>query len=232
MRYSVFDLAFTYIERFYEEEPPTEEKRRILQEFQDLLAAGWTTEDIIKHLRAFITKHPGVRPDIPRLFSKLHRSQENLMKPDRFYYHNQLRITPGPPKRYLDYNTGQIVKTEEDYYLEMRTSYTIDDLTDYYLEQFTLDVSPEERKRIVGSFKYLLKTHDLDLILFMIDVAANHAHSEDMDRESFNPLKLTDWKTIAREQLNEKITENKLSGDDKIVPRKRVLSLRSRDSIQ
>lgn len=229
MKLSIFDLAFYYIERFCTEEPDDDTKRKIIKDFGVLLTNGWTVGDVTKHIRKFKEKNPGLVPDIPLLFSKLSKSEENLLVPNQYYYHNQLRITPGPPKRILDYNTGEIKSMDEEYFLEIRASYTVDDLTDYFLEQFNMPDRWEERRRIIGSFKYLLKTHDIDLILFMIDAASNYSYSEDMDMASFNPIKLGDWKTIAQNHLNEKITENNYSGDDRIVPRKRVLSFRSGD---
>jgi hypothetical protein len=228
---SVFDLAFHYIERFYDEEPSTEEKRQILQEFEDLFAFGWTMKDINKVMRHFIAGNPNVRPNIAQLFSKVYRTHQNLISPDKFYYHNQLRITPGPPVRHLDINTGEIKKIEEAHYLEMRASYTIEDMIDYYVKQFGLNANADERKRLIGSFKYMLKSHEIESLLFMIDVAINTVYSEDMDRNGFNVFKLADYRTAAELQLGEKRTENTLSGDDRIVPRKRVLSLRGSHSV-
>jgi hypothetical protein len=228
---SVFDLAFHYIERFYEEEPSTEEKREILERFEDLFAFGWTIEGISKVIKRFMQEHPGVRPDIAKLFSKAYSPEKNLISPDAFYYHNQLRITPGAPKRELDINTGEIKKVEEEYYLEMKASYTIDNLVDYYVTQLRLHIDAYERKKLVGAFKYLLKSHDVESLLFMIDVASNTVYSEDRDRNGFTPFKLTDYRTFANQQRDAKRTENILSGDDKIVPRKRILSFRSSNPV-
>lgn len=229
--YSIFDLAFTYIQRFYDEEPSKEEKVRILTEFEDLLFYGWTTEDIIKHLRGFQVRFPGQRPDLPKLFSKLHPSSSNLLKPNTNYHHNELRLMPGPPKRELDYNTGEIKKISEDYFLEIRASYTIENLVDYFVKQFDLPANGDSFKRYIGGFKYLLKTYNIDTVLFMIDAAANLAYSEDKNRRDFNPLSLAEYRHTAETAMMNKQTEIKLSGDDKIVPRKRVLTFRSGDTI-
>lgn len=231
MNYSVFDLTFTYIQRFYTEEPNREEKLRILNQFEDLLFYGWTTEDIVKSLRAFQVRYPGQRPDLPQLFSKLNPTSNNLLKPNKTYYHNELRLMPGPPKRELDYNTGEIKKVVEEYFLEIRASYTIDNLVDYFIKQFDLPSNGDERKRYIGGFKYLLKTYNIDLVLFMIDAAANLTYSEDRNQRDFNPLDLAEYRHAAETATMNKQTEIRIAGDDKIVPRKRVLTFRSGDSI-
>lgn len=229
--YSIFDLGFAFIQRFYDSEPAQEEKKRIINEFSDLLLDGWTAEDIIKTLRTFQMKYPGTRPDLYQLFGKVSQTGYNLLYPGCFYYHNQLRIIPGPPKRELDYNTGQIIKIEEPFFLEMRASYTLDNLVDYFIAQFHLDVTIDDRKRYAGGFKYLLKNYNIDTILFMIDAASNYAYSEDMNQRDFNVLQLQDYRTKAEHAIGQKRTENKISGDDRIVPRKRVLTFRGGSSV-
>ena len=225
---SLFDLAFHYIERFYDEEPSTEEKRQIIEEFEDLFFYGWSMGDINKVIKRFIERNPGQKPSsVSESFEREYRGEDNLLTPGKYYYHNQLRLTPGPPVMHLDINLGEITTIEEPYFLEMRASYTINDLVDYYIKQFDVKAGPDERKRLVGTFKYLLKTVDVEKLLFMVDVAINTVYSEDMDRNGFNPFKLIDFRTNAEKQLGEKRTEHMLDGGEKIVPRKRVLSLRS-----
>lgn len=229
--YSYFDLAFAYIERFYDEEPSDEEKRRILGEIRWVLASGWTAEDIINEFKLFMGSFPDVRPEIPELFEHLRRRNNNLIHPDGFYFHNQLRIMPGPPKRSLDINSGLITKTESEHFLEMRASYTVDDLTDYYIRQSRLPVAPNDRKRMVGAFNYLLKTYNVEMVLFMIDAGVNAVYSEDLGKDSLSPLKLADYIGQAEMQFGEKRTENITAGDDRVVPRRRVLSLRGGGSV-
>lgn len=229
--YSIFDLAFTFIERFYDEEPSKEEKLAIIHEFEKLLLHGWTLEEIQRTLRAFMIKYPDDRPDIAKLFKKVDSSRQNLLKQGSFYYHNQLRIVPGAPVRELDYNTGEIKKIEEEFFLEMRASYTIDNVIDYYIDQLNLTPSYQERSRFIGALKYLLKQYNIDLLLFMIDQAANHLVYDDKSRRDYNPLNLSDYRGYAEQTLNHKRTETKLSGDDRIVPRKRVFTFRGGHSV-
>lgn len=229
--YSIFDLSFAFIERFHSHEPSKEEKVQIIRDFEELLMYGWTIEEIQKVLRSFMTKHPNVRPDIPKLFSKVSSRRANLLTQGIFYYHNQLRITPGPPKRDLDYNTGKIVKIDEEHYLEMRASYTIEDLADYYIYQLNLTPSVQERTRLIGAIRYLLKQYPIDLLLFMIDQATNYLQYGDKSRRDYNPLNLSDYRGQAEGAMNEKVTETKLSGDDRIVPRKRILTFGSRHPV-
>lgn len=229
--YSFYDLVFAFLERFYEETPSDSEKHKVASEIRALLIDGWTAEAITNELRMFRGSFPGVRPDLAEMFAYLRLTQVNLLHPDRFYFHNQLRIMPGPPKRALDLNAGIIVKEEEVYFLEMRASYTVDDLTDYYIRQSNATVPANDRKRMLGAFKYLLRTHDVELVLFMIDAGVNAVYSEDLGREQLSPLKLADYQGVAEAQFAEKRTENIRAGDDCVVPRRRVLSLRGSDSV-
>lgn len=229
--YSFYDLVFAFLERFYDEAPPESEKKRVASEMWHLLLNGWTAEDITNELRMFRGSFPGVRPDLAELFEHLRRRQQNLLRPDRFYFHNQLRIMPGPPKRSLDLNAGTITKNEEEHFLEMRASYTVEDLTDYYIQQSKESVTANDRKRMVGAFKYLLKTHELEVVLFMVDAGVNAVYSEDLGRDQLSPLKLADYKGAAEMQFAEKRTENIRAGDDCVVPRRRVLSLRGSDPV-
>lgn len=222
--YSIYDLAYAYIQRFYTEEPTKENKIEIIRTFEDLLYQGWTSDDMIKVFRAFKTKHPDETPNLDALFNKLAKKEDNLLRPDCFYYHNQLRLVPGPPRRELDYNSGEIKKISEEWFLEMRASYTLDDLADYFERQFHVSFSHHDRKKAIGAFKYLLKTYTLEMILFMIDAASNYIIYDDKSTRDFNVLNLSDYRSLAESALSEKRTETKLSGDDKIVPRKRVFT--------
>ena len=72
---------------------------------------------------------------------------------------------------------------KEDYFLEIKASYTIEELTDYYIKQMKLNITGDvekERNRLRGSLTYLMEKFHIDLMLFLIDSAANHIEELDL----------------------------------------------------
>ena len=61
----------------------------------------------------------------------------------------------------------------------------------------------------------------IDLMLFLIDSAANHIEELDL-KPLRNVFEIEDYLAFAQENLNAKITEETLSGSDTIVPRNRI----------
>ena len=212
MKVSALDLAYEYTKK-YIPEPTNAQKRDVLDEIEYLLDKGWTAEEITKHCDG------SKGSPIEELKGK-QREKENLLKAGTFYYHNELRIFPGAPKRIIDYNTGVITKVDEPHFLEMRASYSYDDLIDYYFKQHG-EIHPNKHKRAAGAFAYLLKNYSLETVLFMIDQAANFIKEEDAEPLD-SPLGIEAYHRAAIEVIGEKMTEERLAGDDKVVPRRRV----------
>lgn len=223
--FSVYDLTFAFIERHYNSNPAKWIKAQIKSDFEKLLAEGWNVDDIIKGVKRMVIREGALPYEMKNNSSN--PSRGNLMAPNTFYYHNQLRIFPDPPRRALDYNTGEIIKIDTDHYLEMRASYTLFELSEYFDAQFGQTNSRDTVKRNIGGFSYLLKSNTLEEILFAIDAASNLYKSEDRNTKEFNPLVLKEWMATGKKYWWEKVTGEKESGDDRIVPRRRVLSFRS-----
>lgn len=215
---SVYDLAYWYLQTFFPNEELTKrEKKQVIDEMRAILDEGWTSKEIRE-----VLEKEGVKTLFPSaLFRDRKPSVWNLLDSNAFYLHPQLRIMPGPPKRIIDYNKGTIKKITEPYFLEMRASYTLNDLVRYYEDQHNLKLTDDEREQCRGAFRYLLKNFSVDEILFMIDVAANHIRDHDLPPLE-NPLELKKFAKEAREEINAKRTEERLAGNDRIVPRKRV----------
>jgi hypothetical protein len=221
-QWSVYDLAFHFVQDFYGKECPKDVKSEVLDYMHDLLWDGFTTKEIVSRWKQFKMGNPGKVPDLDQLYKEA-PTELNLLKPGKFYYHNKLILLPPPPKREFDINTGEIKKIEEPYFLEMRASMTIGEVTQYYIEQFGLRrVNEVERNHIEGTIKVLLRHYDVELILFMIDCAANERYSED-DGPPTDPITLKSYSVKAEEARQAKITEIRENGEERIVTRKRVL---------
>ena len=104
----------------------------------------------------------------PEITDKLY--EDSLLKPDKFYYHNELRIMPD-----TSIWNPNIKEISKKFYLEMRTQYSIEDLLNYFYCVLSVPNSLRNNKRDRGAFESLLKQYrvegieTIDLILFVID---------------------------------------------------------------
>ena len=104
----------------------------------------------------------------PETTDKLY--ENSLLKPDKFYYHNELRIMPD-----TSIWNPNIKEISKKFYLEMRTQYSIEDLLSYFYSILSVPNSLRNNKRDRGAFESLLKQYrvegieTIDLILFVID---------------------------------------------------------------
>ena len=223
---SIYDLAFDYMEKF----PVSDDKatkKEVIIEMAYLLAEGWTDKEIATHLDKFRASNPGKVPDLKLIFKDKERKETNLLMPLKFYYHNELRVLPPPPVVDVDYNTGEFKKVVSDYYLEMKASFTINDLYEYYLTKDGLyEKATMNPNRVLGSLSWLVNKFPLDQVLFMIDIAYDIITTNDKPPLS-TPMEIQDYFQKSADALNQKVTESKIAGDGKIVPKKRVLSSRN-----
>lgn len=223
MLVSVYDLAYGYLKKYSSDEISDDIVTETLNSFKELLADGWTAESIIRNLDHKKWK----LQDFLKQFKRNNLKEKNLMKPDEYYWHPQLRIVPDAPKRVVDYDTGLITKVEQPYFLEMRASYTLNDLYWYYTKQHGEPETQGEVGKWKGGLRYLLSQYSLDTVLFMIDASANHIRSEDYQPLN-SPLDMADYIREAQRAIGEKITEERTAGDEGIVPKRRIPLSRGR----
>lgn len=217
--FSVYDLAFAYLQKFYRTEPDNMVKTRVIIEMKKSLYRGWTTEEISTSLKQ-ANPNDGP-PDLDFMFGEF--KEGNLLLSEKMYYHNLLRCCPPPPTVNWDINTGEITPVDEqEYFLEMRASITLDQITDYYISQ--MEIKPDEvnLNRYKGSFKCLIDKYGLDLTLFMIDASKNLIFSEHLNKP-VTPMAIAENITQAQELYNQKRNEIIAAGDDKIVYKNRKL---------
>ena len=72
---------------------------------------------------------------------------------------------------------------------------------------------------------WICRKYGIDTTLFAIDATANHYLSEDIAPPN-NPFVLIEYIGQARLLRDYKITETKSLGDDRVVPKRRILSSR------
>jgi len=164
-------------------------KQKILEEVQGLLAGDLDMPTIysameryknepVKHVETYNVEEILNYFKIPFTKKQVVYNPDNLMNPQRFYYHQQLQVTPPPPSL-VQHKDGSFQASYElePFYLEMRDCYTVEDLLEYFYSRMNI----HERlnvERDKGAMKHLLKSFDLDLILHLID----EAYAQSMDR--------------------------------------------------
>lgn len=95
---------------------------------------------------------------------------DSLLKPDTFYYHEQLTIMPGPSV----WNPNMKEESNK-FYLEMKIKYTIDDLLNYYYNNLLIPVELRNTKKDSKAFEHMLKQYNkfkmqpIDFVLYLID---------------------------------------------------------------
>jgi hypothetical protein len=101
----------------------------------------------------------------------------NLIEKDKKYLHSRLMVLPEPLISSIDQD-GKIHHTNLEGFQERYVEYfTLDELVDYYYSKFPRVT--QFRNRDKGALRYLLAKYDLDLLLFMIDVASLDYIAED-----------------------------------------------------
>jgi hypothetical protein len=221
---SIYDLAFNYVSMFYNVQDITKEiKMEAINNMASLLSKGWTSTEIQYNMDFFKRKYPGQRPNLKTYFNGRAPKRRNLLTDSNaYYYHNALRLTPSPPVVTVDYNTGEITRKVEPYFLEMRASFTIEDLYEYYLKHEDMYNKVElSEAKYIGGLKWLIDKYKLEIVLYMIDMA-NQAILY-IDLPPFTTvMNLQDYHGAAQETFNKRVTDVKIAGDDKIVPKRRM----------
>lgn len=212
---SAFDLAFDYINKNYTE-ISNNDKINIIKTIKGVLNDGAITNDIDKKIQS----SSGSDQNYISFFKSI-RPAGNLLDQSKFYFHNELRLLPGPPKRIWDINSGEIVSVTEEYFLEMRASYTIEDVIAFIRKKEFLAKTLFDINRAKGSITFLLKKYDIDFLLFLLDTANDIYSSKQKFARSL--VEISEFEDEARENYERRITESKINGDCKIVPKKRVL---------
>lgn len=214
MSASLYDIAFLYISKNYTE-INTNEKRNVINAVRVALKNGAIADELISKVNKIKDNNKS-----PFQFFNIN-SNGNLLDPDKFYFHNELRIFPPPPIRYWDIDTGNITSNHQEYFLEMKASYTTNDIVFYLSKKESLTKALQDRNRAIGSINFLLKKYDIDFLLFLFDTANDIYTSKQKYIRSL--IEISEFEDEAKTNYEQKITESKISGQNVVVTRKRVL---------
>jgi hypothetical protein len=207
---------------------PDAYKVNVMKNLQQLLAGGTSVKEIETLMNRYKAVHPSPQEaymidDILSYFKvkadkkEVKRDPNNLLEPGKFYFHPALQLAPPPPTIIqLDDGTFQSSYETEEFFLEMKESFTFSDLVDYFYKVMGIDVDFKERD--MGAFKHLLKSYNIDLVMYMIDEA--RAMCEDLGKPNpTTPFDIRDYAEDAKLLLEDRKNSAYMEGLDRVIPR-------------
>ena len=215
---SMYDLLTQY-QFFGQRQMPIENiDQKTIDCFRWALDNGATYQELHESLlNAFNNR---IRFNVSLLNKKY--KTENLIKQGQPYYHKELLIRNQMPTTIIDVEQGTITSTQHEYYTEQRASYTYDDFIDYIKRSLKYDEKYYQRTRIVGILKFLINTYGLDISLFCVEAAIREV--EDPNRP-YDIMKLNNCYPVAKELYEDAVNNFSLTGGERYVRRKRLLSM-------
>jgi hypothetical protein len=207
---------------------PDAYKVSVMKNLEQLLAGGTSVKEIETLMNRYKTTHPSPKDvySIDEILSyfkvkaekqEIKRDPNNLLEHGKFYFHPALQIVPPPPTIIqLPDGTFQSSYETEEFFLEIKECFTLSDLVDYFYKVMEIDVDFKERD--MGAFKYVLKSYDIDAVLYMIDEA--RAVSEDMGKSNpTSPFDIRDYAESAIAILEDRKNLAYMEGLDRVIPR-------------
>lgn len=145
----------------------------------------------------------------------------NLIKSDKVYYHKNLLIKNKIGIVNHNIDTGELTNSPTEFFLEPRASYTLNEFVDYFYEQTNIDKVQNNRKRVTNFFLSLLKTYDIDMLLFMTEACIRYTEEEkEIQLVGFN-----DYQPYAVRYIKEmKDNRFKSIGADYVIRNRKLLS--------
>jgi hypothetical protein len=208
---------------------PDKYKTDIMYNIEQVLAGGMTAHDLEQLFSSYKEKHPAPQEvynidDILKYFdinakkSDVKRDPNNLLEPGKFYFHPALQVAPEPPVVIqLDDGTFKSSYDDEPFFLEIKESFTVEDLVGYFYKVMNVD-GTGFKERDIGAFKHILKSYDLDTLLYTIDESRFHA--EDLGRPSpRSPFDIRDYFEYGEAVLEDRKNTCYMEGLDRVIPR-------------
>lgn len=192
------------------------DKVSIIKRFAEILDNGYTFNIILKDiLTAFYH-------DRDLDFNKYKKPCGlNLVKQGVMYYHKELKIMNSLPVVVHDIDAGTLTSASStEFYVEPVASYTIEDLLNYFYSKNMADVVEFNAKRMTGLFTHMIEKYGLDKLLFMIEAAAR---MYDAEYKVFTLSDFDSYSSTASHYLEEIRNNCTFSGENKYVPKRRVL---------
>lgn len=145
------------------------------------------------------------------------KNPNNLLEVGAFYYHPALQIAPPPPViTILDDGTFKSSYDTEEFFLEIKECFTLEDLVDYFYK--IMGYNDGFKDRDIGAFKHILKSYELDAVLYTIDESRFLA--EDLSKPiPKNPFDMRDYMEEGIAVLEERKNICYMEGLNRVIPR-------------
>lgn len=213
----MYDLAAYYIRQCIGKPVNKDYTQKLIIAFNKILANGYTIKDIYDEIS---------RCNTNRKFNKFIFTERkagddsNLMSPNVFYYHKNLKIMPLLDKVDHDINAGTMTSNNDEFYLEQTASYTLNELISYGYSRnaFPTGIAFNEN-RVKGMVRSFINTHGLDIVLFMIESASRSCDTGEPVKDF---TELQNHLQVAQSYLGNSKSNSKYAGGDYVIPRKRT----------
>ena len=213
VRGSVYDLAAMYIRLIVKQD--ISDKVSIVKKFAEVLNNGYTFAIVSKDIMTAFRNHRDLD------FTKYRKPCSlNLVKQGIMYYHKELKIINPLPVVVHDVDAGTLTSAPIEFFVEPVASYTIEDLLKYFYSRTMADTAEFNPKRMSGLFTHMIDKYGLDKLLFMIEAAAR---MYDAEHKVFTLTDFDSYSSTASHYLEEIRNSCTFSGEDKYVPKRRVL---------
>lgn len=210
---------------------PDAYKVSVMKNIEEILAGGMNARELESYIEEYKSRHEAPHEaysidDILSFFrvhakkGNIERDPNNLLQAGQFYYHPALQVAPPPPTVVqLDDGTFQSSYEVEEFFLEVKESFTCENLVDYFYQVMGQD-GQGFKDRDVGAFKHIMKSYDLDTILYTIDEARFLA--EDLNKPiPRSPFDIRDYFEYGEAVLEERKNTCYMEGLDRVIPRTR-----------
>lgn len=208
---------------------PDDYKMNVMKNIEQILAGGMRDTEMDKLLDRYKAEHPSPNEaynfdEILSFFqirakkTQVKRDPNNLLEPGMFYYHPILQVAPKPPVvKQRDDGSFYTSYEEEEFFLEIKESFTFDDLVAYFYEVMELN-GEGFKERDIGAFKHILRSYDLDTVLYTIREARFLA--EDLTKPiPKSPFDIRDYVDAGMAVLEERKNICYMEGLDRVIPR-------------
>lgn len=208
---------------------PDNYKMAVMNNIESLLKGGMDSNQLESYFTRYKQEHSEPQEaysvdDILSFFTikaskkEVKRDPNNLLEIGKFYFHPELQIAP-PPPTVVQLDDGSFVSSyeSEPFFLEVRETFTMEDLVDYFYKRMGIN-GVGFKERDIGAFKHIMRSYDLDTILYTIDAAKFFA--EDLLKQiPKSPFDIRDFVDQGMEILEGRKNTCYMEGLDRVIPR-------------
>lgn len=208
---------------------PDKYKVTVMQNIEQILAGGTNPKDLEQYMYQYKQMNPDAHEaynvddilkylDIHAKKVEVKRDPNNILEHGKFYYHPALQVAPPPPVVIqLDDGTFQSSYDNQEFFLEVKESFTFEDLVAYFYKVMEHD-STGFKERDIGAFKHIMKSYDIDTVLYTID-ASRFLAEDYMKPLPKNPFEIRDYVEDGMQVLEERKNTCYMEGLDRVIPR-------------